>query len=64
MTWIPVSERLPNNDRPVRVKIAGNKNELFAWFNRMSKNWIDANWQYVRGEITHWQELEPPKEEG
>lgn len=56
--WIPVSERLPENDKTVLV-----------WNRRNSREYFDVydhgSWIILESEdITHWMPLpEPPKEE-
>ena len=58
MKWIPVTERLPENDKTVLV-----------WNRRNSREYFDVydhgSWIILESEdITHWMPLpEPPKEE-
>ena len=58
MKWIPVTERLPENDKTVLV-----------WNRRNSREYFDVydhgRWIILESEdITHWMPLpEPPKEE-
>ena len=56
--WIPVTERLPENDKTVLVWNRRNSREYFDIYDH--GRWIILEWE----DITHWMLLpEPPKEE-
>ena len=60
--WIPVSERLPDeNDNTVLVYAAGYM-EL-GWFDEDDSVWKSDEYAWDADEVTHWLPLpEPPKE--
>ena len=55
--WIPVTERLPENDKTVLVWNRRNSREYFDVYDH--GRWIILEWE----DITHWMPLpEPPKD--
>ena len=55
--WIPVSDRLPENDKTVLVWNRRNSREYFDVYDH--GRWIILEWE----DITHWMPLpEPPKD--
>ena len=57
MKWIPVTERLPENDKTVLVWNRRNSREYFDVYDH--GRWIILEWE----DITHWMPLpEPPKD--
>lgn len=63
--WIPVTERLPENDQWVLCFM---KDKAFGAFRVFQWNYIDWQWNdgnewYDENDVTHWMPLpEPPKE--
>ena len=63
--WIPLSERLPENDQRVLCFM---KDKAFGTFRVFQWNYIDWQWNdgsewYDENDVTHWMQLpEPPKE--
>ena len=70
--WIPVSERLPENDNNVRVTAVLNNGELatgFGWYNRIYESWrvcLDDDNVFYWNEVVAWKENtdEPYQPEG
>ena len=63
--WIPVSERLPENEQWV-LCIMGNKDfgefRVFQW-SYIDWEWNDGNEWFAEEDVTHWMPRpEPPKE--
>lgn len=70
--WIPVSERLPEEQRKIgehifSENVLGTEGYTIrrAYYNYTSKEWFDGNEETVWDEITHWMPLpeEPPMAE-
>ena len=65
--WIPVTERLPENDQWVLCFM---KDKAFGTFRVFQWNYIDWQWNdgnewYDEKDVTHWMPLpEPPKRRG
>jgi|GEM_PF-4903191 len=69
-TWVPISERLPENDRFVLIADSLSQNILLGYYSYRKREWyLDKehlsyqNLLYFTG--SHWQDLpKPPKQEG
>ena len=60
--WIPVAERLPEEDQVV-LCVRRNGNYWVASWTYIDWMWYDENEWHKEAEVTHWMPLpEPPKE--
>ena len=58
--WIPVSERLPEEEKVVLCHCRANIIETLAYYDGL---WQGYNGSYMKGFVTHWMPLpEPPKD--
>lgn len=59
--WIPVTERLPEEEKVVLCHCRANIIETLAYYDGL---WQGYNGSYMKSFATHWMPLpEPPKEE-
>ena len=62
--WIPVSERLPEENERVLGTKKGASAAFVFYGKRNNGNWVDLEWSCYRYGVTHWMPLpEPPKED-
>ena len=61
--WIPVTERLPDEDQKAICIMDDGSFRVFRW-SYIDWMWDDGNEWYKEKDITHWMPLpEPPQEE-
>jgi hypothetical protein len=61
--WIPVTERLPENDQYALCVMEDGSFRVFQW-NYIDWMWNDGNEWWQEKDVTHWMPLpEPPKGE-
>jgi hypothetical protein len=63
MNWISVEERLPEEGQRVQIKSKGRVSGKESvsegiWMGRLGFWWSDG-----KGKVTHWMEINPPKED-
>lgn len=60
--WIPVGERLPDDN--AEVLFYGHHNCITLGYYHHEKWYFDTGWEFDLGTVTHWQPLpEPPETE-